>query len=157
LDIGNRLLNWLLDQRLCDSGIGDDLSSLDWLIIDVLFDSLLWDHIDFDFLSDLGNIFGHMFDLLVIGVDSFYGDIISLGDCLVLGDSSGDGHIFGSLLGNLFDVLAFVGNLDVADLGLVVSVGFLDRDVFDVGLGLRLRLLVDGCRGLDHGRLRLND
>ena len=157
LDIGNCGLHWLLDDGLGDSGVRDDLGSLHWLIIDVLFDSLLGDHIDFDFLSDLGDEFGHVFNLLVVGVDSFDGDVVGLGDGLVLCDGSGDGDVLGSLLGNLFDVLSLVGHLDVADLGFVVGVGLLDRDVLDVRLGLRLRLLVNGGGGLDHRRLRLHD
>ena len=156
LDIRD-LLDWLLDEGLCDSGVCDHLSSLDWLIINVLLDSLLGDHIDFNFLSDLGDVFGHMLDLLVVGVDSLDWDVVGLGDSLVFSDGSGDGDVLGSLLSNLFDVLSFVRNLDVADLGFVVSVGLLDRDVLDVRLGLGLRLLVHGGRGLDDGRLRLHD
>jgi hypothetical protein len=157
LDIGNRGLHWLLDQRLGDSGVRDDLGSLHRLVVDVLFDSLLGDHIDFDFLSDLGDVFGDVFDLLVVSVDSFDRDVVGLCDGLVLGDGSGDGHVLGPLLGDLFDVLALVGHLDVADLGFVVGVGLLDRDVLDVRLGLRLGLLVHGGGRLDHGRLGLHD
>lgn len=146
----------LLDYRLGDGGVGENLSSLDRLVVDVLFDSLLGDEVYFDFLSDLGHEFGDVFDLLVVSVDSFDRDVVGLCDGLVLGDGSGDGHVLGPLLGDLFDVLALVGHLDVADLGFVVGVGLLDRDVLDVRLGLRLGLLVHGGGRGHHCRLRLH-
>ena len=155
LDVLNSLLHWLLDHRLldhrlCDGWVGDHLGSLNWLIINELFDSLLGDHIDFNFLSDLGNIFGHVLNLLIIGVDSLDWYVVGLGDGLVFSDSSGDWYVFSSLLGNLFDVLSFIRNLDVADLGFVISVALLDGNVLNVGLGLGLWLLVDGGGGLDY-------
>jgi hypothetical protein len=149
-------LDRLLDYRLGDGGVGENLSSLDRLVVDVLFDSLLGDEVYFDFLSDLGHEFGDVFDLLVVSVDSFDRDVVGLCDGLILGDGSGDGHVLGPLLGDLFDILALVGHLDVADLGFVVGVGLLDRNVLDVRLGLRLGLLVHGGGRRHHCRLRLH-
>jgi hypothetical protein len=154
LDI-RELLNRLLDEGLCDSGVGDHLSPLDWLVVNVLFYSLLGDQVHFDFLSDLRDVFSDMLDLLVVGVDSLDGDVVGLGHGLVLSDCPGDWHVLGPLLGDLLDVLSLVGHLYVTHLCFVVSVRFLNRDVLDVRLGLRLRLLVHSCRGLHH--LRLHD
>ena len=132
------------------------MCSLDRLVVDVLFDSLLGDKVYFDFLSDLRDVFCDVFYLLVVGVSFFDWDVVGLSDCLILSYSSGDWNVFGSLLGNLFDVLSLVRDLDVTHLGFVVSVSLLYRDVLNVRLGLGLGLLENSRRGLNYTWLSLN-
>lgn len=90
-----------------------------------------------------------MFNLLIISVNSLHRHIISLRDSLILSNSSSNRHILSPLLSDLLHILSLIRNLNITDLWLVISVGFLNWDVLDVGLGLGLRLLVDGGgRGL---------
>ena len=121
----------------------NNLGSLYWLIINILFNSLLRNIIDLDFLSNVRNVFSDMFNLLIVSVNFFNWDVACLSDILIFSHRSSNWNIFNSLLWDLFDVLSFIRNLDIIDLLFIISISFLDWNVFNVRLILRLWLLID--------------
>ena len=131
----------LLDHRLVDSWMGNNLLSLSWEIFNVLFDSLLWNHINFNFLSGLWNIFSNVFNLLIVCIFSLNWDWSGLSNSLIFSDSSCNWNIFNSLLSYLFSNLSFIRDLDVIYLLFIIGISFGDGDTFDIWLILRLRLL----------------
>jgi hypothetical protein len=145
LDIRDLLLRWL-NNRLCNCRIGNNLGSLNRLIINVLFDSLLRNIVDFYFLSNVRDIFSDVFNLLIISVLFFDWDVVGLSHSLILSYGSCNWYIFCSLLGNLFDILSFIRHLNICNLRFIISVSSLHWNVFNVWLSLWLRLLVNGGR-----------
>ena len=89
-----------------------------------------------------------MFNLLIVGVLSLDGLVMSLVNGLVFSDGSGDWYIFNSLLGNMFHILSFIGYLVLSDNCFIISVSFLNGDILNVALSLGLSLL-DNLSGLD--------
>ena len=140
----------LLDHGLLNGGVGNNLGSLDGLVINVSFNSLLGNIFNFSFISVLGNMFGDVFDLLIVSVLFLHGLISGLFNSLIFGHGFDDGDIFGSLLGNIFGNLSFIRNLNLGNNGFIISVGFFNWDVLNIRLSLRLRLLVNDL-GLNNG------
>ena len=133
--LNNWLLDyWLLNNWLLNCAVCNNLWSLDWLIINKLFNSLLRNIIDFNFLSHVWNVFCDMFNLLIISVLFLNWNIVCFSNSLIFSYLSSDRYIFSSLLWNLFYVLSFIRDLDIIDLLFVISIGFLDGDVFNVWL-----------------------
>ena len=157
----------LLNHGLVHSAISNNLRSLDGLIVNVGFNSVLRNIFDLSLVSVLGNIFGNVFHLLVISVTFLNGLIIGLVYGLIFGNSFGNGDIFSDCLSNVFSYLTFIRNLMLGDHWFIVSVGLLNWNILNMGLSLRLwlsindvlhRLLVRNILRLDHGWLndRLN-
>jgi len=73
-----------------------------------------------------------MFNLLIISVLFLNWNIVSFSNSLIFSYLSSDRYIFSSLLWNLFNVLSFIRDLDIIHLLFVISIGFLDGDVFNV-------------------------
>lgn len=140
----------LVNLGLSNGGVGNNLGSLDGLIVNKGFNSVLRDIFNLGFISILGNIFGDMFDLLIVGIGLLNGLIDSLVHGLVFGDSSGDWHVFSSGLGNVFSVLSFIWNLLLNNLSFIVNISFLDRNILNVRAILGGGLSVDNG-GLDNG------
>lgn len=143
--VWDTLLDWLLNNRLCDSGVSDDLLSLNGLIINILFNSLLWNIFDFGFISVLRNVFSNMLNLLIIGILSLNGLIWNLVNGLILSHSLDYWYVLGFLLGYVFSVLSFIWNLLLNGHWLVISVGLLNWNIFNIRARLRLRLCVHNC------------
>ena len=140
----------MLNNWLSNSWLSEKLRSLDWLIINILFNSLLRDIIDLNFLSNVRDVFSDMFNLLIISVNFFNWDVACLSNILIFSHRSSNWNIFNSLLWDLFDVLSFIRNLNIIDLLFIISISFLDWNVFDVRLILRLWLLINSCWYLIH-------
>ena len=132
----NWLSNWLLDNRLLNSWGSSSYWFLNWLIVNILFNSLLWDIINFSFLSDVWNIFGNVFNLLIVSVSFLDWNITGISNGLIFSYSSSNRDIFNSLLSNLFCILSFIRNLDVVNSWFIVGIGLLNWNVFNIRLGL---------------------
>ena len=139
------LLNWWVDNWLSNCWVSNDLRSLNWLIIDVLFNSLLWDIFNFSLVSVLWNVFCDMFNLLIISVSLLDGLIGNLVYSLIFSHGFNNWNIFSSLLRNIFSILSFVRNLLLDGNWFIISVSFLDWDIFDVRRWLWLRLSIYNC------------
>jgi hypothetical protein len=112
--------------------VGDNLGSLNRLILHMLFNSFLRNIFNFRYVNVLRNILSYVFDLLIVGIGSLNRLVVSLLNGLILGHSSGDWDVFDSLLRDMFHILSFVGHLVLCDYWFVVGVCFLDRDVLNV-------------------------
>ena len=139
------LLNWWVDNWCCNCWVSNDLRSLNWLIINVLFNSLLWDIFNFSLISVLWNVFCDMFNLLIISVSLLYGLIGNLVNSLIFSHGFNNWNIFSSLLRNIFSVLSLIRNLLLDGNWFIISVSFLDWDIFDVRRWLWLRLSIYNC------------
>ena len=135
-----------MDDGLLDSGVSDDVLSLHGLVVNVLLNSLLGDVLDLGLVSVLGNVFGDVLNLLVVGVGSLHGLVIDILDSLVLSDGPGDRHHLRIDLLNVLSHLSLVGHLSLSRVGLVIRISLLNRDVLNVRRRLRLRLLVHNSR-----------
>ena len=111
--------------------MGDNLRSLDGMILNMLFNSLLGNVFNFGLISVYWVMFSDMFDLLVVSVRFLDGLIMNLADSLVFSHGLGDGNVFSFLLWNVLGVLSFIGNLMLSGDWLVISVGLLNWDVFN--------------------------
>lgn len=116
-----------------------------WLIINIselnyilLFNSLLRNIINFNFISNIWNIFSYMLNLLIISVWFRNWNIICLCHCLVLSNCSSYWYIFNSLLWNLFNILSFIWNLNIWNLRFIVNICLLNGNILNIALCLWL-------------------
>ena len=152
------LLHGLLNHRLLDGGMGNSLSSLDGLVVNMSLNSVLGDIFDLGFISVLRYVFGDMLNLLIISISLLDSLIIGLINSLIFSDSLGDGYHFGNLLGDILGILSFIRNLVLGHDGFVIGVSLFDGDVFNIRRSLRLRLLLNDLLLrllVDHLGLRL--
>ena len=115
-----------------------------------MLDTLLWYIINFDLLSYIGYIFSNMLYLLIICIDFFYRDVVSLSYFLIFCNRSCDRDILCCLLCYLFYILSLIRNLNIGNLWFIISVCSLNWNILYERLSLWLRLLVNGCWLLDY-------
>jgi hypothetical protein len=136
--------------------MGNYLLSLNWLILNMLFNSFLCNIFNFWYIDILRNIFSNMFNLLIISVNFLNGLIMSLVYSLVFSNSSSDWYILYYLLWVMFNILSFVRNLMLSHNWFIVSVCFLDWNVLNVWGWLWLWLLDNSGCWLGHHNWGLN-
>ena len=136
------LLNWWVDNWCSNCWVSNDLRSLNWLIINVLFNSLLWDIFNFSLVSVLWNVFCDMFNLLIISVSLLYGLIGNLIYGLVFSHGLDNWYIFSFLLRYVFGILSLIWNLLLDGNWFIISVGLLYWDILNIRGCLWLRLSI---------------
>jgi hypothetical protein len=92
--------------------------------------------LDLMLISNMRYIISSMFDLFIVSVGHLYRIVIGVLDSLIVGESLLNWDLVsnGSLV--IVSVSSVVGDLLMGHFWLVVSVVFLDRDVFHVGVRL---------------------
>jgi len=137
LDLGDSFRD--VNKRLGNSGLGLDNLSLDRGIVNNFFNSFNRDIFNFSFISRLRNVFGLVFNLIIVSVGLLDGDIFGSLDSFVVNVGSFVGDLFN--IGFSFDGLShglLLGNsnlrLDEGLVNLGLDVGNLGLDVGNLGL-----------------------
>lgn len=86
------------------------------------------------FVRYLGNVFGSVLNLFIIGVGNLDRLIIGVLDSLIISDGLCNFNLISESSGVIFDVLSFIRDLFMGNHGFIVSVIFFKRNAFNIGL-----------------------